>query len=298
MTEPVATVTPQVAVLGTGIMGTGVAHSLLRAELPVRVWNRTFAKAEPLAADGASVHRSAQEAVRGADIVLTTLTDGTAVYQAIEGAAPGLQPGQTWVQSSTVSLESVDELNQLADEYGLMLLDAPVSGTREPAEQGRLTVFASGATAAYGTAQPVLDAIGQRTIRVGEAPGIATRLKLVTNTWLINLVSSAAEALNLASALGVEPETFLGAVADGPLDSRYLQQKSAAVIAGDYTPSFGLDTALKDARLILGAAGVSGTRLDLVSASASRFERAKQAGHGAEDMIATYFAGLPDGGSP
>src|SRR5690606_29637871 len=116
--------------------------------------------------------------------------------------------------------------------------------------------------------------------------------KLVTNTWLINLVNGAAEALNLASTLGVDPETFLDAVADGPLDSAYLQQKSAAVIAGDYTPSFALGTALKDARLILGAAEETGARLDLLAASADRFQRAERAGHGGEDMVATYFAGL------
>ncbi|MFJ8619586.1 NAD(P)-dependent oxidoreductase [Streptomyces clavifer] len=282
---------PSVAVLGTGIMGSGMARSLLRAELPVRAWNRTRSKAAPLATDGATVADTPEEAVRGADIVLTTLNDGPSVAETLTAATPRLRPGQVWLQSSTVGLDATTGLAHRAADLGLVYLDAPVSGTRQPAEQGTLTVFVSGPSHARATVLPVLEAIGQRTVWVGEEPGAATRLKLVANTWVINVVNSVAECLNLAEGLGIDPQLFLDSVKGGPLDTPYLQGKSAAVLSGDLTPSFALSTALKDSRLILDAAGAAGVRLDLVAASAERFTRAEAAGHGAQDMIATYFAG-------
>lgn len=282
---------PVVAVLGTGIMGSAMARSLLRAGLEVRAWNRTQAKAAPLAADGATVTDTAADAVRGADVVLTMVNDQTSVAAALTAASDGVHRGQVLLQSSTVGPDGAVELAQRAADLGLVFLDAPVSGTRQPAEQGALTVFVSGPSAARGVAAPVLDAIGQRTVWVSEEPGAASRLKLVVNTWVINMVGGVAECLNLAEGLGVDPQLFLDAVKGGPLDSGYLHGKSAAVLSGDLTPSFALSTALKDTRLILDAAEQTGVRLDLTAASEARFARAEAAGHGGEDMIATYYAG-------
>ncbi|MEV0490053.1 NAD(P)-dependent oxidoreductase [Streptomyces atratus] len=284
---------PTVAVLGTGIMGSGMARSLLRAGLDVRAWNRTQAKAAPLAADGATVTETAEEAVRGADVIVTMLNDGLSVAAALTAAASGVHRGQVLLQSSTVGIDATTELAQRAADLGLVYLDAPVSGTKQPAEQGALTVFVSGPSVVRPSVDPVLDAIGQRTVWVGESPGAASRLKLVVNTWVINMVGGVAECLNLAEGLGIDPQSFLDVMKGGPLDSAYLQGKSAAVLSGDLTPSFALSTALKDTRLILAAAEQAGVTLDLVAASAARFERAEAAGHGGEDMIATYYAGRP-----
>lgn len=272
-----------------------MARSLLRAGLDVRAWNRTQAKAAPLAADGATVTETAEEAVRGADVVLAMLRDGPAVAAALTAASPGLHTGQVLLQSSTVGPDATDDLVRRAADLGLIYLDAPVSGTKQPAEKGKLTVFVSGPSAVRETVEPVLDAVGERTVWVAEVPGAASRLKLVVNTWVINLVNSVAECLNLAEGLEIDPRTFLDAMKGGPLDSPYLQGKSAAVLTGDLAPSFTLSTALKDTRLILAAAEASGVRLDLVAASADRFVRAEAAGHGGEDMIATFYAGRAPG---
>jgi len=287
---PAGSARPVVAVLGTGIMGAGMVRSMLRAGLDVRAWNRTGARAAPLVADGATVTETAAQAVRGADVVLTMLTDGPAVAAALTAAAPGLREGQVLLQSSTVGPDATTGLSRHAADLGLVYLDAPVSGTREPAEQGALTVLVSGPSGARPVVEPVLDAIGRRTVWAGEEPGAASRLKLVVNTWVISLVNSAAECLVLAEGLGVDPRAFLDVVKGGPLDSVYLQGKSAAVLSGDLTPSFTLSTALKDTRLILDAAAEAGVRLDLTAASADRFARAEAAGYGGEDMIATYYA--------
>ncbi|EFG65683.1 NAD(P)-dependent oxidoreductase [Streptomyces sp. SPB074] len=284
---------PLVAVLGTGIMGAGMARSLLREGLSVRVWNRSADKARPLVADGAELAADPAAAVRDADVVLTVLNDGTAVASVMEQAAPGLRPGQPWLQASTVGLAATATLAGKAAEHGVVYLDSPVSGTKEPAEQGKLIVLVSGDEAARPTVTPVLDAIGQRTVWAGNEPGEATRLKLVVNAWLVNLVSSVAESLNVAEALDVDPRLFLDTVTGGALDSAYLQMKADALLRGALDPSFALSTALKDTRLILDATAGSGARLDLLHATAARFARARDAGHGGEDMIATYFAGRP-----
>ncbi|MFI6701741.1 NAD(P)-dependent oxidoreductase [Streptomyces sp. NPDC050509] len=281
-----------VAVLGTGIMGAAMARNLCRAGLDVRVWNRTPAKAEPLAADGARVAGTPAEAVSGADVVLTMLYDGPAALEAMEAAAPGLRRGAVWLQSTTVGVEAVTPLAELAAERGLLFVDAPVLGTRAPAESGELLILAAGPQEARGPLAPVLDAVGSRTVWLGEdgTTAAATRLKLVCNSWVLALTNGTAEALSLAKGLGVDPNHFLEAMTGGAMDCGYLHAKSHAILNDDYTPSFTVTTAAKDARLIVAAGAAEGVRLDLAAAGAERFRRAEAQGHGEDDMAATYFA--------
>jgi 3-hydroxyisobutyrate dehydrogenase len=281
-----------VAVLGTGIMGTGMARNLLKAGHEVRVWNRTLAKAQPLAADGARVAGTPAEAVDGADALLTIVYDGPAALDAVRQAAPALRPGMVWSQSTTVGVDSVPELAAFAADHGVVFVDAPVLGTRQPAASGQLTVLAAGSPAARPVLAPVFDAIGSRTNWVGEdgATGAATRLKLVCNSWTLAVTHAAAEAVALAQGLGVDPQDFLGAIAGGLLDQGYLRMKTATILAGDFSPNFATETAEKDSRLIVTAGEGVGVRLDLAAAGAQRFRRAIAQGHGDEDMAASYFA--------
>ncbi len=282
-----------IAVLGTGTMGAPMARNLARAGLSVRAWNRSRAKAEPLAADGVTVADTPQEAVRGADVVLTMLHDGPAALDVMRAAAPGLRPGTVWVQSTTAGLEGLADLAAFAREHDLVIVDAPVVGTRRPAEEGTLTVLAAGPESVRQVLDPVFDAVGARTVWVGDdgARGAATRLKLVVNSWILTVTHGAAEALALAEGLGVEAEGFLDAVAGGPLDMGYLRAKAALLRSGALTPpSFATTTAEKDARLIVAAGESAGVRLDVAAAGAERFRRAVEQGHGDEDMAASYFA--------
>ncbi|MGY0491851.1 NAD(P)-dependent oxidoreductase [Streptomyces sp. WG-D5] len=283
---------PVVAVLGTGTMGAPMARNLARAGFTVRAWNRTRAKAEPLAADGVAVADSAADAVRDADVVLTVLTDGPRTLEVIQEAT--VKPGTVWVQSGTVG-EGIDELAEYAARAGLLLVDAPVQGTRQPAEQGKLIVLAAGPETVRETVQPLFDAVGSRTVWVGDGtPGTASRLKLALNSWVIALTTGVGEALALAQGLGVDPGDVVDVVTGGPLDNAYFQNKSAAVREADYTPSFSVDNAAKDAGLVLAAAERAGIRMDAVAASRERFRRASEQGHGAQDMAATYFASFTD----
>lgn len=281
-----------VAVLGTGTMGAPIARNLLRAGHQVRVWNRTRTRAEPLAADGARVAADPAEAVRGADAVLTILLDGPAVLAAMREAAPGLAPGTVWIQSSTVGPQGLRPLSDLAAEHGLLFVDAPVLGTKQPAENAQLQVLAAGAQQARGTADAVFGAIASRIVWLGEdgASAAASRLKLVFNSWVLNVVNGTAEALALAKGLGADPQQFLDALDGTLLDCGYLRFKAKAMLAGDFAPSFTVDGALKDARLIGAAAEEAGVRLDLSPAGAQRLARVAERGHGGDDAAASYLA--------
>ena len=292
MTEQAAS-QPSVALLGTGIMGTGMARNMLKAGIPLRVWNRTRSRAEPLAAEGAAVCSDPADAVRGADIIVTMLSDGPAVFEAMTAAGPGLTPGQIWVQAATVGLAWLDELAELGRDRALVLIDAPVLGTRKPAEEGQLTVLAGGPDGASDSirerVRPVFDAVGRKTVWLDEV-GAATRLKLVANSWIAALNVAVGETVALAEALDVAPETFLEAIRGGLADSAYLHLKARAIIDDDYTPSFSVALAGKDARLIKEAGEAAGLRMDVATAAAERFARAAELGHGEDDMAAAYFA--------
>ena len=281
-----------VAVLGTGIMGAAMARNLVAAGFDVRVWNRTRARAEPLAADGIRVMDTPAQAVDGADVVLTMLLDGPAVLDAVRQAAPRLAPGTVWLQMSTVGVDGVPPLAAFAREHGLRFVDAPVLGTKVPAEKGELTIMAAGPQEVRERADAVFAVVGSGTRWVGEdaASGAASRLKLVANSWVLTLINGAGEALALAEGLGVDPRDFLAAVAGGPLDVPYLRMKSEMILAGDYPASFSVSTGRKDARLITDAARQAGVRMDLADAAAERFRRSEAQGHGDEDGAAAYFA--------
>ncbi|MFG2307740.1 NAD(P)-dependent oxidoreductase [Streptomyces sp. NPDC048566] len=290
-----------VGVLGTGIMGAAMARNIARAGHAVRVWNRSSGKAEPLAADGAHVAATPEEAVRGADVVLTMLYDGPATLDTMRQAAPGLREGTVWAQSTTAGIDAVADLAGLARAHGLAFFDAPVLGTRAPAEAGQLTVLAAGPPAARDTVRPVFDAVGSRTVWTGEdgAAGSATRLKLVANSWVLAATAATGESLALARGLGVDPQDFLGLIAGGPLDMGYLHAKAGLVLENRLSPAaFAVTTAEKDARLIVAAGRAHGVRLDVAEAAAERLARAAAHGHGDEDMAAAYFASFAEGRPP
>ncbi len=290
-----------VAVLGAGgTMGLAMARNIARAGIAVRAWNRTRDKAEPLAADGAYIADTPADAAAGAGIVLTMLADADVVVTVMEcdaGALPVMadsgQPDHPiWLQMSTIGEEATDWCTGLAGRYGVGFVDAPVLGTREPAEKGQLVVLESGPEEARPRVQPVFDAVGHRTIRAGQA-GAGTRLKLVTNSWVLAVVEAGAETIALAEGLGLDPALFFRAVEGGPLDLPYLRTKAQAIAKRDFTPSFRLRLAAKDAGLVTDAAWQHGLDLPLLELIARRLGQAAGE-HGDKDIAATYLVSAPE----
>jgi 3-hydroxyisobutyrate dehydrogenase len=273
-----------VALLGTGIMGRGMARIIVGAGIPLTVWNRTRERAEGL---GAEVAASPAEAVKGAQVVITILPDAAVVEKVVREAA--LEPWTIWVQMSTVGVEGCSRLAALAEELGLVYVDAPVLGTKGPADAGQLTVLASGPDDVQDALAPVLEAVGARTLWLGAA-GTGARLKLVANAWVLTVVEGVAESLALARALGLDPQSFLDVIKGSATDAPYVQVKGAAMLDGDLEAQFPLWGAAKDARLIQEAAEGAGVDLAVITAARRHFERAVADGHGDLDMAATYLS--------
>ncbi len=282
------TTTPTVAVLGTGTMGRGMAANIAAAGIPLRVWNRSPDKAAPLADSGATIADSPAAAVDGADVVVTMLFDADSVADTIAQAGEALRAGMVWAQTSTVGIEGTDRLARLAADRDLVFVDSPVLGTRQPAEQGALVVLASGPESAKAAVQPVFDAIGSRTMWVGEV-GAATRLKLVANGWVLTVLDGVAQSLRLAKAFDLDPNLFLEAVRGGALDAPYVGMKGSAMLNGDFAPAFTVDGALKDAGLIETAARAAGADPAFVAIAREHLRRATRHGHGDLDMAALYL---------
>ena len=282
-----------VALLGTGIMGAAMARNLLGAGMEVRAWNRSTEKAEPLADDGATVVEDATEAARGADFLLTMLADADAIEEVVgDGVLQALAEGAVWLQMSTVGERGHATLAHLAAENGVAFVDAPVLGTKAPAEQGQLVVLASGPEEVREKCEPVFGAVGGKTVWLGEA-GEGSRLKLVVNNWIVGLLGVLAETIAFARATGVEPQKFLETIEGGPLDLPYAQIKGGMMIAEDFPTSFSVRLARKDAALVLAAAGARDLDMAVTAAVTTRFDEAIEAGHGEEDMAAVYEATKP-----
>jgi 3-hydroxyisobutyrate dehydrogenase len=269
-----------IAVLGTGIMGGPMARNLARKGFPVRVWNRSRDRAQPLAADGAVVAASPAEAVEGADAVLTMLSDGPTTAEVVAAARPA--SGTVWLQMGTVGVEWTD---RLARDTDLVFVDAPVAGSDVPARDGTLVVLASGPDEVRDRVQPYFDAVGSRTLWLGPA-GAGSRMKLVINNWAITLAEGMAESLGLAAGLGLDPAHLVDFLDGAPLGPPWAVAKARAMLAGTLAPGFPLRLAVKDARLIVEAARDGGLELPATEALVPAWERTVEDGYGDEDLAA------------
>ncbi len=279
-----------IAALGMGVMGAPMARNLARAGHDVRAWNRSPEKAAPLRDDGVDVCADPASAAAGADVVLTMLADADAVLDVAHQA--DLAEGQIWWQASTIGIDGIEQCAGLAEEAGAALVDAPVLGTRMPAEEGKLLILASGPDEALDACAPLFDAVGQRTMRLGTA-GTATRLKLAVNTWVLAVTQGTAETIAVAQALGLDPAWVFQALEGGALDLPYFRMKGKMMLDEEFPASFGLALAAKDARLVGEAAERHGADVPMVRAIAERFAEATEAGHGDEDMAATFRLSRP-----
>src|SRR3954454_18884633 len=262
----------RVALLGTGLMGAPMGRNLVAAGHEVHAWNRTRARAESV--DGATVHDTPAEACAGAEIVVTMLSDGDAVAQAMDGVE---LDGAVWAQMSTIGIEATERLAR--GEF----VDAPVLGSTPAAEQGALTVLASGP---FERCKPVFDAVG-RTIDLGPTPGTGQRMKLVLNHWVLALVEGVAETVLLAERLGIDPRQFLDIIDGGAMGPPYAKLKGTNMIERRYEPNFSLKLARKDTERIAPV----GDDLPLARLVSERMGAAIDAGHGDDDFSAVVEAG-------
>jgi 3-hydroxyisobutyrate dehydrogenase len=276
---------PTLAVLGLGTMGRAMAATAHRSGIPVVVWNRDPAAADAFAGTGVHVARSVADAATAADVVITMVTNADAVDSIAteHGLVESLRPGSVWVQMSTIGAQATERLLVLvqAQRPDALFVDAPVSGSRVPAENGTLVIFASGPDEARPLVQPVFDAIGQRTIWLGPA-GNGSRMKLVNNVLLAFTAEGVANSLALAHRLGLATSVVVEAFDGGPLISAWESGKLRRIQQDEYSAEFALGLALKDVHLALEDGGPQ--RFKVLGALASEWEEIVGRGLGDQDV--------------
>ncbi|HZA78969.1 MAG TPA: NAD(P)-dependent oxidoreductase [Acidimicrobiales bacterium] len=288
----------QVAFLGIGAMGHGMATSALRAGIPTMVWNLQPEATRDLADLGAEVAETAADAARRAAIVVTMVTDADAVISIArdQGMLAALAPGSIWVQMSTVGVAGTERVAALVggERHDVMFVDAPVSGSKDPAAQGQLIIFASGPDEVRPRLTPLFDALGQRTIWVGPV-GAGSRLKVVNNTWLAFSNEAVAASVALARRLGLETETVMDALGGGPLVSPWQAAKLQRIVRDEFSAQFALSLALKDVHLALQA---SEDRFAALACLADEWQQVVDDGAGDQDLTVVTRALEQQGGTP
>lgn len=281
----------EVGLLGTGRMGTAMARRLLDQGTSVVAWDRDPDHSRPLGGRGAEIAASAADVVARAGTVITMVTTADVVREIVEPLL-GEWPRETvWLQMSSVGATEADGLAELAAAHGVTFFDAPVSGSTRPAEEGQLTILASGPSSGRDRVQPIFETLGSRIQWAGEA-GMGSRLKLVANDWMIAMVAALAEALHLCRLVGLDDAQFVALLDEGPLGSPYGVEKLGEMQRGDYPAGFPVRLALKDLKLVREVAKEAGVELPLTNAVLERIGGVEKS-HDDEDLAAVYELRLP-----
>ena len=292
----------KIAFIGLGNMGSHMAGHLLGAGHGVTVWNRTLSKADELGSKGAKVAKSAGEAAREAEVVITMLADDFAVESAVlhaGGVLDSLPKNATHISMSTISVALSKKLAEEHAKRGQQYITAPVFGRPEAAEAGKLFVVAAGEKAALERCKPLLEALGQRVFVIGDKPEMANVVKLSGNFLIASVVESLGEAVALTRKYGIDPHAYIDFLTS-TLFSSPVHKTYGGIIADErYNPAgFRMRLGLKDIRLVLAAA--EAVDVPMPSASLVRDTVLAAIGRGMEDLdwssiarLAAENAGLP-----
>jgi 3-hydroxyisobutyrate dehydrogenase len=276
----------RVGLLGVGLMGSAMARRLLERDIAVVAWDRDAAAVRALRSRGGRPATGPSEVVSGAGVVITMLPTADIVLDVVEPLLQDWPQDTLWLQMSSVGAAEADRLAQVAAAHGITLVDAPVSGSTHPAEQGELTILASGPDAARPAVQPIFDALASRVLWVGEA-GMGSRLKMAANHWMITMVGALAESMHLCQAMGLDQQQFVELLDGGPLGSVYAVQKLQEMSRHEYPAGFPVRLALKDLQLVREVEQASGTAMPLLDVVLDSFTTASP--HlGDQDLAAIY----------
>jgi 3-hydroxyisobutyrate dehydrogenase len=276
----------RVGLLGIGLMGSAMAHRLLDQGIAVLAWDRDAEHALALQSRGAEPADAPSDVVGRAGVVITMLPTAAVILDVVEPLLEEWPEGTVWLQMSSVGAAEADQLTQVAQAHAITLIDAPVSGSTHPAEEGQLTILASGPDSAHDVVKPVFDALASRVLWVGEA-GMGSRLKLATNHWMITSVAALAESMHLCEVMGLDQQQFIALLDGGPLGSAYALQKLDEMQHHQYPAGFPVRLALKDLELVREVQESSRVTMPLLDAVLERFATA--GGElGGEDLAAIY----------
>jgi 3-hydroxyisobutyrate dehydrogenase len=281
----------RVGLLGVGLMGSAMARRLLDRGVAVIAWDRESEHVRALEDRGGEPAGAPSEVVSGATVVITMLPTAAVVLDVVAPLLRDWPGGTIWLQMSSVGGAEADELARVAEAHGVRLVDAPVSGSTHPAEEGELTILASGPDSARTAVEPVFDALASRVLWVGAA-GMGSRLKLAANHWMIVMVTALAESMHLCRDMGLDQQQFIALLEDGPLGSVYALQKLDEMRRHEYPAGFPVRLALKDLELVREVEQSSRATMPLLDAVLERFATASE-DLADQDLAAIYELGGP-----
>jgi 3-hydroxyisobutyrate dehydrogenase len=263
----------RIGLLGVGLMGSAMAHRLLDQGVAVTAWDRNPDHLRDLENRGADTAKEPADVVTGATAVITMLPTADVILKMVEPLLDAWNPDTIWLQMSSVGAAEADQLTQVAEAHTVTIVDAPVSGSTHPAEQGQLTIIASGPDSARAALEPIFAALSSRVIWVGEA-GMGSRLKLVANHYMVTMVAALAESMHLCNAMGLSQEHFIDLLDGGPLGSSYGVQKLDEMRRHEYPAGFPVRLALKDLELVHEVENGSRVAMPLLDVVLARFTAA------------------------
>ncbi|MFI7438725.1 NAD(P)-dependent oxidoreductase [Nonomuraea indica] len=281
-----------VGFVGLGVMGQPMALNLARAGTPLVVWNRTAERCEPLRAAGATVVTDPAEVFRRAGLVMVMLADDEAVDAVLGRGTPAFAAnvaGRTVVHMGTTSADYSRGLDADVRAAGGRFVEAPVSGSRAPAEAGRLVAMLAGEDAAVAEVRPLLGPMCHETFACGPVPN-AILMKLSVNLFLITLVTGLTEAFHFADRHGLDRRLFLDVLDAGPMASGVSRMKAPKLLDRDFSVQAAALDVLKNNRLIAEAARASHVASPLLDVCHALFGETVSLGHGASDMVAVLHA--------
>jgi len=276
----------RVGVLGVGLMGSAMGHRLLDRGIEVIAWDRNPEQISAIEERGGKRADEPTEVVRGADVVITMLPTPPIVLDVVEPLLEDWPEATIWLQTSSIGATEADQLTEVAQAHGVTLVDAPVSGSTHPAEEGELTILASGPDSARASVEPVFEALGSRVLWVGEA-GMGSRLKMAANHWMIAMTAALAESMHLCEAMGLDQRQFIELLDGGPLGSAYGLLKLDEMRRHEYPAGFPVRLALKDLELVHEVEQSSRAAMPVLDVVLDRFLSANE-DHADEDLASVY----------
>ncbi|KAG9445550.1 hypothetical protein H6P81_011678 [Aristolochia fimbriata] len=280
----------EVGFLGLGIMGKAMSMNLLKAGFKVTVWNRTLSKCEELVEHGASIGETPAAVIKKCKYTIAMLSDPAAALSVVfdkGGVLEEICSGKGYVDMSTVDATTSSQINEAITKKGGYFLEAPVSGSKKPAEDGQLVILAAGDKTLYEEAIPAFDVMGKKAFYLGEV-GNGAKMKLVVNMIMGSMMNAFSEGLVLADRSGLNQQTLLDVLDLGAISNPMFRLKGPTMIEGNYPPAFPLKHQQKDMRLALALGDENAVSMPVAAASNEAFKTARSLGHGDSDFSAVH----------
>jgi glyoxylate/succinic semialdehyde reductase len=276
--------------IGLGIMGSAMAANLVKAGFDVTVWNRSPEKTAPLAALGAQIAATPREVVESSSVTFAMLADPAAAEATCfgeQGVLEGITAGKGYVDMSTVDAATSRKIGAAVTARGGLFLEAPVSGSKKPAEEGTLVILAAGDRSLYDEAKPGLEKLGKKILYLGET-GNGANMKLVVNMVMGGMMAIFCEGLALGEKAGLMAADILEVLDAGALANPMFRLKGQAMVRGEFSTAFPLKHIQKDLRLALGLGDDLNQPLFTAASANEAFKRAKEMGYAEEDFSALF----------